>query len=315
MAKTCRRCRYFGKQKKSHSYKCYNHKSEHFNKLFPRPKIPKACRSYKAKLLPSERPEPYFGPYIEYDKIEGMRFVESLRGIYPNSDFWIIGTDPNIELYPDDFFDDKPSVALNFACLAFPNSTYFCTPHTGTARAIVDKLGYDCLSSKCIFVAVKKKPVDTEIILWWEDWGLDPIYAKVLKKRYFEQTDEDREKMAEQLTENGAFELIDCKSILNYTIQIVALLGAKKIILVGCSAKGSDLYWHAQTRGMAEYYKETPGSFPSWRSGVPQETTKQETMMFIRLFKKHNVEFVRHRFDEERDKFIFEDIRSEALDT
>ncbi len=172
--KTCRRCAHFGKVKKKHFYIC--HKSK---ELFPHGKIPKACRLYMVKP-PS--PPPYFGPYIEYDKIEGMRFVETLRGNYPNSEFWIIGSDPNLDFYPDDFFDDKLSIALNFVCLAFPNSTYFCTPHAGTAKAIVDKLGYDYLSSKCIFIAVARKPINTKSIVWWEDWGLDPIYAKVFKK-------------------------------------------------------------------------------------------------------------------------------------
>jgi len=307
--KTCRRCRYFGKVKKIHFYIC--HKSK---ELFPHGKIPKACRLY---MIKPPSPPPYFGPYIEYDKIEGMKFVESLRGSYPNSEFWIIGTDPNLDCYPDNFFDDKLSITLNFACVAFPNSTYFFTPHTGTAKAIVKKLGCGYLGGKCIFIAVARKPTDTGIILWWEDWGLDPIYAKVFKKSYvfgssdLEQTNEDGEKMIEQLTNDGPFELIDCRSSLNYTIQIVALLGAKKIILVGCSAKGSSLYWHAQRRGMSEWYKETPGSFPSWRSGRPQTKTKQETMAFVRLFKKHNIEVVKHRFDEEKGKFVFEEIKNE----
>lgn len=303
--KTCKRCLYFGKLKKKHFYICCKSKE-----LFPHGKIPKACGFYKLK----PEPQTYFGPYIDYDKIEGMKFVESLRGKYPNSEFWIIGSDPNLDFYPDDFFDDKLSIALNFSCLAFPNSTYFCTPHTGTAKAIVGKLGHGCLSSKCIFIAVARKPTDTGIILWWEDWGLDPIYAKVFKKSYIfgssdlEQTDEDGEKMLAQLTNEGPFELIDCRSILNYTIQIVALFGTKKIILVGCSAKGSDLYWHAQKRGMSEWYKETPGSFSSWRAGQPQVKTKQETMALVRLLKKHNMEFARHRFDEEKGEFIFEEI-------
>lgn len=114
--------------------------------------------------------------------------------------------------------------------------------------------------------------------------------------------------MVEQLTNEGSFELIDCRSVLNYTIQIVALFGAKKIILVGCSAKGSDLYWHAQKRGMSEWYKETPGSFPFWRSGLSQVKTKEETMALMRLLKKHNIEFVRHRFNEDKGKFVFEEI-------
>ncbi|GAH54252.1 unnamed protein product, partial [marine sediment metagenome] len=251
-----------------------------------------------------------YGPYVDYNRIEGMKFIESLRGKYPKSDYWVIGCDPNIDFYPDDFFDDKLSITLNFACIAFPNSTYFCTSHTVVANGIVNKLGPDYLS-KCIFVALCQDYRDPISNIWWENYGLDPIYAKVINKHYSKIDNEDREKMIEQISNQGQFELVGGFGVVNHAMQIAFLFGAKKIILVGCSNRGGKVFYHAQKRGLSEFYKDKeidPDRLESYRTGRIYNVgnKEREMVMFIGLFKKHGIEIVKHRFDEEKEEFIFE---------
>lgn len=269
------------------------------------------------KALDLSRPvDRDYGPYFDYNRTESMKFVESLRGKYPDSTFWIIGTDTNLDFYPNNFFDDKLSIALNFACIGFPNNTYFCSSHRVVANAIVNKLGFNYLN-KSIFVAICREYYHPTTHIWWEDYGLDPIYAKILGKDMSAFNEDDQKKLIEQINNEGTFELIGGKGIINYAIQIAALFGAKKIILVGCSDKGGKVYYHAQKRGMSEFYrdeewsKREPGHYEKYRTGrwSAQIMRKQETMMLVKLFKKYNIEVMRHRFDEEKNEFVFKEYK------
>ncbi len=266
----------------------------------------------------SRSPEPSdsnYGPYVDYDKIEGIKFVESLRGKYPKSEWWIIGNDPNLDCYPDDFFDKKLSITLNFACIGFPNSTYFCTSHTVVSEGIVSKLGTDYLN-KCIFVALCRDYRDPISNIWWEDYGLDPIYAKVINKHYSKIDDDDRERMMRQVSSEGIFELVGGFGVVDHAMQIAMLLGAKRIILIGCSNKGGKIFYYAQKRGMSEFYrdeewqKKEPERHEQYRTGTVTNIVdkRREMATFIRLFKKHGIEVVKHRFDEKKERFVFEEM-------
>jgi len=74
-------------------------------------------------------------------KMMSYRFIEEFRDKYRRSPYsqkgeeiWIIGPAPSLDDYPKDFFDDKISIAVNYAYLAFPRATFFFTNHKKDCR-------------------------------------------------------------------------------------------------------------------------------------------------------------------------------------
>ena len=54
-----------------------------------------------------------------------VRFIEDLRNKHKGEEIWIVGPGPTIDDYPDNFFDNKITIALKGSMVVFPNSTYF----------------------------------------------------------------------------------------------------------------------------------------------------------------------------------------------
>ena len=53
-----------------------------------------------------------------------MKPITKLYNKYKNKEIWIAGSDPSLESYPDNFFDDKIGITLHLAYMKFPNATY-----------------------------------------------------------------------------------------------------------------------------------------------------------------------------------------------
>lgn len=53
-----------------------------------------------------------------------MHWVGELHNRYRGRAIWIAGSDPTLEEYPDNFFDDKLSITLHLAFIKFPRATY-----------------------------------------------------------------------------------------------------------------------------------------------------------------------------------------------
>jgi len=302
--KICNNCIYVSNQKKIHSYICNNSKSKRFKIPFPHGKTRKACNQYTSKKRQD----------IDFSQMEGMRFIEDYRGKFQDSDIWVIGCDPNLDCYPDDFFDDKVSITLNYACIAFPNSTYFCGDGT-QMRYIKGKYPY--LLKKCINVLSLVKPKRIGTFNWWETWGLDPIYMKLLTKSHYKHTKADFEKMAEQVFGDGPCEFVGGMTSAVYGIQSAAVLGAKKIIMVGCSTLSKKYQAYAQKRGMSELYPLSLVEIPIERQTGQDEDSiymRQSVVRFAEIFKRYGVEVIKHRFDEEKEEFVFVEVKSERED-
>jgi len=52
------------------------------------------------------------------------RGIESLYMRHRGESVWIVGSDPSLSNYPDNFLDDKNAMTLHLAHLKFPNATY-----------------------------------------------------------------------------------------------------------------------------------------------------------------------------------------------
>ncbi len=53
-----------------------------------------------------------------------MKCITELHNKYKNQPIWLVGSGPTLEDYPDNFLDNKISIALHLAYLKFPNTTY-----------------------------------------------------------------------------------------------------------------------------------------------------------------------------------------------
>ena len=53
-----------------------------------------------------------------------MRYITELHNKHKNEPIWIAGSDPTLDSYPDNFFDNKIGMTIHLAYLKFPNATY-----------------------------------------------------------------------------------------------------------------------------------------------------------------------------------------------
>lgn len=308
--KVCNNCLYFVKQKKAHFFICSYSKSERFNISVAHGKTERACKLYTPKKSP-------FDPA----RIDGMRFIEEQRDWYHNQDIWVIGSDPNLDHYPDNYFQDKVSIAITISCVAFPNSTYFLSGDSRVLSAI--KSARPDYLKKCIIPLVYSKPSprikSQQHIPWWEDYGLDPIYLKVVRgKSIVDHTQKDWERMAHQIFDGDQVEFIALHTSLDFGIEVAAVLGASRIVLVGCSHRTTKYRSYACKRGMWIFLPQNiyrPFEMPrDYQTGEVRgyANMKEDTIRLKVLFEKYGIDIVKHRYDVERRDFVFEEIESKA---
>jgi len=53
-----------------------------------------------------------------------MKKIIELHNKHKGKEIWIAGSDPSLEDYPDNFFDDKIGITLHLAYMKFPKATY-----------------------------------------------------------------------------------------------------------------------------------------------------------------------------------------------
>ena len=53
-----------------------------------------------------------------------MRYITELHNKHKDEPIWIAGSDPTLDEYPDNFFDDKIGMTVHLAYFKFPNTTY-----------------------------------------------------------------------------------------------------------------------------------------------------------------------------------------------
>ena len=256
-------------------------------------------------------------PINDPSRMDDFKEITDFRDTERKSTFWIIGCDPNLDFYPDDFFDDKLSIAISVACVPFPRSTYFVI----TSAPVLDtikRVRPDFLA-KCILPlnCTRSKPLPywDQLNPYWEDYGLDPIYMKLVDGPQVTHASMDWRKMVRQIFKGDSVKFVQPSTSAHFGVEAAAILGAKKIILVGCSHKSTKYFFHAHKRGMWIFFWENrpkgkqvyPASYINGR--IPElAMMRRDTIRFKRAFAKYGVEIVRHRFDEGRGKFVFEKI-------
>jgi len=185
-----------------------------------------------------------------------MRYIEELRDLHKNKEIWVIGSGPSVDDFPNDFFDDKISIALNETGFAFPNCTYIHSCDIPFSKGMKDKpeLG------KCIFV---HRP--------GIDWGDLPVVMRFSGKRAIR---EDFELVAKCIMLKGDCCYLTRTTIAHTAIQAAVVMGAKKVTLVGCEARAmKDRSYSVRSGGKLrvcseEEQKGTSVTFAAMREGV-----------------------------------------------
>jgi len=153
--------------------------------------------------------------------------LEESRNKHAGEEIFILGSGPSLDDFPDNFFDDKISIAVGDIHQVFPNCTYYFNIHRQEAAWIlknkpetIHKLICGCPSSG--------RPDLNQM----HEYGNKPMYVlwKVTNYNGFV-------KAVCSILRGEPCSLADIATSVQPAIQVAAILGAKKITLVGCEAQ------------------------------------------------------------------------------
>jgi len=248
-----------------------------------------------------------------------MRYIEDLRDKHKGSEIWIIGGGPSLDDFPDDFFDDKLTIALNWSIMIFPRSTYVYWFHSQLSTFA--KTASPPLFKKCIMllpypfkgesldamlaaniVKVKSKNVDVpkEFAKWianrlvgseFMEW---PIYMKWDVRRVLPHpislpaSQEVYDKIAKGIVEKREVEYHGCHSIAHSAIQAAFILGADKVTLVGCEHRNAPDGKTHSYRGVL-YLISWPDYTPNWREISPYKENEEYRKPRAKFLRDHRM--------------------------
>jgi len=233
-----------------------------------------------------------------------MKFIEDYRDKYKGKEIWIIGTGPSLDDFPEDFFQDKITIALNYSILAFPdiasNPDHYA--HAGdTCLGTLFKLHRPDLFKKCIFLYPLFGTLNSE---WLGKYQDDPIYMRF--NNIF-GTKERFEGVAKCIMEKKQCAYIVEGTCTHSAIEAAIVLGANKVTLVGCEAKCEKYKAHAQKRGMWFLYEKT-GEEYSEAAQKGEEPGflryKNGTLWLAEAFKPYGIEIQRYYYGKGYEKII-----------
>ena len=163
-----------------------------------------------------------------------MRFIEELRDRHKGEEIWVLGSGKSLDEFPGGFFDDKLTIAVNWSAWGLPNATYRFWWHQvfNEMQMLEDPEGFrGCIVG---YPAERWGPerwgeyIDRPILFKWEI----NIYRR-------EQLAHNVWKiMHGQPCGYGGF-----GTTMHAALQAAAVLGAKKITLVGCEHRWGESYY------------------------------------------------------------------------
>lgn len=217
------------------------------------------------------------------------RYIEDLRGLYKGKEIWVLGCGPSLDAFPENFFDNKISIACNWAFIAFPNCTYLVNYHLDQTNFI--RKYTPEVAEKWILWAPPEDPKNSE---WVPQFNL--IY---MSRSIKGNSKEDFDGAVKAIMRGQPYKYVDKNTIAHPAIQAAAIMGAKKITLVGCEHRATKDKYHAQKRGLWAFYKEIPGhGHIDPKTGEPAMFRQGEcvdgTVWFVEAFKRYGVEVRRY---------------------
>lgn len=228
-----------------------------------------------------------------------MRLIDDLRNKHKDEEIWILGCGPSLDDFPDDFFDrtkNRTSIALNWSIIGFPQCTYW---HAGHPNAVIWMMKHKPEILKKSILALPFAPLPGQDYFTEEQsltllgpYKNDPIYLRwhwIMGnyKRFRALLEPTIRCIMNQQT----CHYISLSTSLHYAIQIAAVLGGKKITLIGSEKTIQEGERHAVKRGMSQFYTGNAGvqklRSKRWRLGIKS---------LAEAFKSHGIEIQRYYY-------------------
>lgn len=166
-----------------------------------------------------------------------MRYLEDFRDKYKKEgEIWVLGCGTDLDDLPDDFFDNRISIACSWARMAFPKCTY---SHHYHVMHTVFMLGQDVqLFKKCIMClpsqdgGFRRLESYKEYPIWMRYRGVLKLQLKDIAKSC-EEVGRDIKSIMEKKSSSYA----SLGTIIHRGIQAAVVFGADRVTLVGCDHK------------------------------------------------------------------------------
>lgn len=212
-----------------------------------------------------------------------LRFIEDCRDRHKDKEIWVVACGPSLDDFPDNFFNpkEKIAIAVKIARVAFPDCTYFQDSFRGGLnRAFILNKRLNLLE-KCIFLLPGGYQPD-----WPKGYNDKPTYQRTCHRQ------PPVNSVVRDVMERKIHGYIypEYGSVVHYAILTAAILGAKKITLVGCEHRTVKGQKHAQKRGMSFFYKCFEDGKEYWFSAALMRGTKA----LAQAFKPYGIEIERY---------------------
>jgi len=215
-----------------------------------------------------------------------MKLVIELHNKHKNQPIWIVGSDPTISDYPDDFLDNKIGITLHLAHMKFPDATYRYANELDRVL-FLKKWDKDYLSKKNLFAwpfynkSEEKSKEATK--------GADLAYYLLLKPY-----------PSIKLMKSRVTEAINAKSnlyggdgtCLHACMYVAIMMGCNPINIIGCgfqTIKGREHFDKANKIDQKMRPKQLPFSAPLRRNRMIRGFNA-----IIEECAKHNITVNRH---------------------
>lgn len=230
-----------------------------------------------------------------------MKYLEDLRNKHKGEEIWVIGAGPSLDDYPIDFFEDKICLCVNMVCSVFidigdgiekfkSRVFYSVSSHDEGPRWVVRHVPQQLKNFFLIYHPPHKKRPRRSYCCP-EDFNEDPYWIRnsfgVQKTRASDATFAAMAKCI--MTERNDCSYFCRGTTLHWAISVAAVLGAKKIYLVGAEAKGG----HMKKHGSLYTYKQVIGFISTWHSGVKS---------LAAVFKSYGIEIVYYYYGKGEQK-------------
>lgn len=223
--------------------------------------------------------------------------VHTIYKKYKGQDIWIVGSDPSLSDYPDNFLDDKCGITLHLAHIKFPKATFRYSSEYDRSQFLLEKDSLykelPLLAALPMYGKTKKETLDLlksnkEVyyhhMLSYPPYG---VRGKISKK--FTQF-----KILQTL-KNKAHTWGGHGSCLHTCLYMALLLGAKNIHLIGA---GHGLYTKDGLEHFGEVKEVDSSMRPGYRSftdPIENAPLLEQTSVFRDLCIEQGIGFYWHR--------------------
>lgn len=234
-----------------------------------------------------------FNNYIKGNCSFKLKWIEDegIRDRHKGEEIWIVGAGPQMDDFPDDFFDYKIAIAVNIVRAAFPNCTYYHWWHAIWSDLALREFWNDTeMYKRCIisFPSERWGPPT------WGRYAEYPIWMLWEHVIYKEKTlaENVRRIMNKELCGYGSM-----NTVIHTAIQAAAVLGASKITLVGADATQSKSLDKSKSycKKLAPFYQGVgqKNIFENYPNGGQQQQ-RRGTKMLADEFAKYGVEVCKY---------------------